>query len=96
MGFYSVNDFIGLGQQYIVEMEDCQREFKSQIGNLIAHIDREKCVGLSKCKRCLDNWCFATYVEDDQPMVDAEMCSSCNLCVITCPQGARTLQMREG
>ena len=91
-GYDSVNDFIGLGQQYIVEMEDCQREFKSQIGKLIAQIDREKCVGLSTCKRCLDNWCFATYVENDQPMVDAGLCSSCNLCVITCPHGARSLQ----
>jgi dihydropyrimidine dehydrogenase (NAD+) subunit PreA len=91
-GYGSVNDFIGLGQKYIVEMEECQREFKSQIGKVIAQIDREKCVGLSACKRCLDNWCFATYVEDDQPMVDAELCSSCNLCVITCPHGARSLQ----
>ncbi len=94
-GYESPNDFIGLGQKHIVEMEECQKELKAQIGNLIAEVDREKCAGLSKCKTCLDNWCFATYVEDDQPMVDAELCSACNLCVIRCPHEARSLQWIE-
>lgn len=91
-GYESINDFIGLGQKYIVEMAECQAEFKAQAGKLIAHIDRGKCVGLSSCKICLDNWCFATYVEDEQPMVDRQLCSGCNLCVIRCPREARSLQ----
>jgi len=91
-GYKSIKDFTGLGQKYLVEMEECQPEFKSQIGRLVAHIDREKCVGLSKCKVCMDNWCYATYTEGDMPMVDKELCSSCNLCVIRCPHGARSLK----
>ena len=74
------------------KMEECQQEFKPQVGRLIAVIDRDKCVGLSRCKICMDNWCYATYGEDDKPMVDRNLCSSCNLCVIRCPHGARTLQ----
>ncbi len=91
-GYNSVNDFTGLGQKYIVEMSDAQKELKAQVGKLIAHIDRDKCAGLSTCKACLDNWCFATYVEDEEPMVDSELCSGCNLCVLRCPYGARSLQ----
>jgi dihydropyrimidine dehydrogenase (NAD+) subunit PreA len=91
-GYRSVNDFIGLGQKYIVEMAECQAEFKTQVGKLIAQIDRDKCVGLLSCKICLDNWCFATYVEDEQPMVDSQLCSGCNLCVIRCPHEARSLR----
>ncbi|OGO18066.1 MAG: hypothetical protein A2Z02_03295 [Chloroflexi bacterium RBG_16_48_7] len=91
-GYSRVSDFTGLGQKYLVEMEECQQEFKPQVGRLIASIDREKCVGLSKCKICLDNWCYATYEEDGKPMVDARLCSSCNLCVIRCPHEARSLQ----
>lgn len=92
-GYKSMNEIIGLGQQYIVDMNDCQTELKSQIGQLVAHVDNEKCVGLSKCKVCLDNDCVATDFEGDKPVVDASLCSSCNLCVIRCPHEARSLQL---
>ena len=88
-GYHSVKEFIGLGQNYLVEMEECQKEFKQQIGRLVAHVDRNKCAGLKTCKICLDNWCFATYIKNGQRMVDTSLCSSCNLCVIRCPHGAR-------
>ncbi|MFC1946149.1 hypothetical protein ACFLW1_03000 [Chloroflexota bacterium] len=94
-GYRTVEDFRGLGQKHVVEMEECQEEFKAQIGRLIAFIDREKCVGLSSCKICLDNWCFAAYEEDGQPMVDKQLCSSCNICVIRCPHEARELKWVE-
>lgn len=93
-GYKSVNDFIGLGLNYIVEMEECQEELKAQIGKLIAYVDYDKCAGVSKCQVCLDNWCCATYVENEQPKVDADLCASCNLCVIRCPYGARYLAKR--
>ncbi len=91
-GYKTMDEIIGLGQKYIVEMNECQAELKSQIGKLIARVDNEKCVGLSKCKVCLDNYCAATIVDGDQPVVDASLCSSCNLCVLRCPHDARSLQ----
>jgi len=95
-GYNSVDEFIGLGLKYIVEMGECQDELKSQIGNLIAQVDRDKCVGTSKCNICLDNWCVATYEEDGIPMVDPELCNSCTLCVIRCPHGARYMKKIKG
>ena len=93
-GYQSVRDFIGLGLNYIVEMAECQAELKAQIGKLIAHVDYNKCVGVAKCQICLDTWCAATYAEGGQPKVDADLCASCNLCVIRCPHGARYLAER--
>ncbi len=90
-GYKSMKEIIGLGQKYIVEMNECQQELKPQIGKLIAHVDNEKCVGLAKCNVCLDNYCVAVKEEGDYPVVDATLCSSCNLCVIRCPHGARSL-----
>ncbi len=94
-GYKTIGDFVGLGQRYVVEMSEAQKELKSQVGKLIAHIDRDRCIGLSTCKACLDNWCFATYVENEQPMVDVELCGGCNLCVLRCPHGARSLERVE-
>jgi len=91
-GYKSMKEIIGLGQKYIVEMNECQQELKPQIGKLIAHVDNEKCVGMSKCNVCLDNYCVAVTEEGDYPVVDATLCSACNLCVIRCPHGARSLQ----
>ncbi len=93
-GYQSIRDIIGLGQKYIVEMGECQAELKAQIGKVIAQVDDDKCPGISKCQVCLDNWCVATYYENDMPKVDATLCSSCNLCVIRCPRGARSLQRK--
>lgn len=94
-GYQNVSDFIGLGQKYIVEMEECMQELKSQIGKLVAQIDYDKCVGTSSCRVCLDNWCCATSEEDDMPKIDPAMCNSCNLCVIRCPHEARSLKLRK-
>jgi dihydroorotate dehydrogenase (NAD+) catalytic subunit len=90
-GYKSVNDFIGLGLKYVAEMQEVQKEYKSQVGIFIAKIDYNKCVGPDKCNICLDAYCSATVREGDKVHVDAEMCSGCNLCVIRCPYDARSM-----
>ncbi len=90
-GYNSVNDFIGLGLEYIVEMEEIQKEYRPQVGKLIARIDYDKCVGPDTCDICLNTFCIATYEEDSEVKVDPLLCCGCNLCVIRCPHGARSL-----
>lgn len=90
-GYNSVNEFRGLGLEYIAEMGEVQREFKAQIGKLIAQTDYDKCTGPDACGECLDMFCLATYEEDGEVKVDPKLCCGCNLCVIRCPYGARSL-----
>ena len=90
-GYKSMNEVIGLAQQYIVEMGEMQEEYKSQIGRLIAHVDYDKCVGTDACRICLDTWCAATYEDNGVAKVDPKRCCACYLCVYRCPHGARSL-----
>lgn len=90
-GYSSVKEFIGLGQKFIAEMGEVQAAYRSQVGRLIAHVDYEKCKGPNDCKICLDNFCLATYEEEDKIKVDPMWCCGCNLCVIRCPSRARSL-----
>ena len=89
-GYNSVNDFIGLGLRYFVEMEKSREELTAQVGKVVAQIDYDKCK--ESCDVCRDNWCFATTIEGDRVGVDIELCSGCNLCVIRCPHGARSMR----
>ena len=52
--YKSIREVIGLGQKYIVEMKECQAELKRQIGQIVAQVDYNKCLGTSQCKVCLD------------------------------------------
>jgi dihydropyrimidine dehydrogenase (NAD+) subunit PreA len=90
-GYSSVNELIGLGQKYITEMGEVQEEFKTQVGSLIANIDYDKCIGPDACGECLDMFCLATYEGDGIVKIDPNLCCGCNLCVIQCSYGARSL-----
>jgi len=90
-GYNSVNEFIGLGQKYITEMGEVQREYRPQVGKVIAHVDYDRCIGPDACNECLDMFCIATYEEDSVIKIDPKLCCGCNLCVIKCSQGARSL-----
>lgn len=90
-GYKTVYDFIGLGLKYVVEMGEAQEELKKQPGVVIAAVDYDKCVGPDTCRVCIDNWCVATYVEDETVKIDPRRCCGCNLCVVRCPYGARSL-----
>jgi len=91
-GYKSVNDFIGLGLQYIVDMGEMQEISKSQSGKVVASIDYDKCVGPEDCSTCLDTWCLAIYQEDGKMKIHEPYCNGCNLCVIRCPHQARSLK----
>ena len=90
-GYNSVDEFRGLGLKYIAEMGEVQKEFKAQVGKLIAQTDYDKCVGPDSCDICLDTFCLAIYEEDGEVKVDPKLCCGCNLCVIRCPYVARSL-----
>jgi dihydroorotate dehydrogenase/NAD-dependent dihydropyrimidine dehydrogenase PreA subunit len=90
-GYQSPRDFIGAGQKYIAEMGELQREFKAQVGHIMAKIDYDACVGPDACGECLDMFCIATYREGDVVKIDPRLCCGCNLCTTKCPHGARRL-----
>jgi len=94
-GYNSVNEFIGLGLKYIVDMGEMQKVAKSQSGKVVSSIDPDKCVGPDACGVCLDNWCLAIYVEDGQTKVNPKYCNSCGLCVMRCPHEAPSLGWRK-
>ena len=94
-GYNSIDEFRGLGLKYIAEMGEVQKEFKAQVGKLIARTDEDKCVGPDSCDICLDAFCLATYEEDGKVKIDPKLCCGCNLCVIRCPYVARSLSWIE-
>ena len=94
-GYKSLEDFRSLGLKYIAEMADVQAEYKEQVGKLIAHVDYMKCAGADACRECLETWCLATSEEDGEVKVNPDLCCGCNLCVIRCPNDARSLGWRE-
>jgi indolepyruvate ferredoxin oxidoreductase alpha subunit len=48
-------------------------------------IDEDTCV---QCGLCVRLGCPAIGVEDGQPMIDAALCTGCNLCAQVCPKDA--------
>jgi dihydropyrimidine dehydrogenase (NAD+) subunit PreA len=87
-GYKSVEEFIGLGQQYIKYQEDVDL----MVGKVVSEPDEEKC---SKCGQCVDNMCSAPYFEHGKIKIRTEKCSGCGLCIVACPSGALKLVLRD-
>ncbi|GAB6171140.1 hypothetical protein JCM15765_06180 [Paradesulfitobacterium aromaticivorans] len=84
-GYKSLEEFRGLGVQYIKPAE----EIDWGLGRLTASIDQNKCKG---CEICANNLCWAiTMNEDNKASVAEEDCGACALCVAICPSNAATL-----
>lgn len=83
-GYHSLGDFRGAALQYIRPVNTIDWG----VGKLAAKIDPDKCTG---CGICVDNLCWATYMENKKAWVREEWCGACALCVGVCPVDAITL-----
>jgi len=87
-GYQSVEEFIGLAQKHIKYSEDV--DFMS--GQVIAELNEAKC---TKCGRCINNICIALYSEKGKIRIDPDKCAGCGGCIVTCPEDALKLVLRE-
>ena len=62
----------------LLELRKKRREGKEIIPYVI---DREKCVG---CDECMKFGCPAFYIDDGEPSIDEEQCTSCGVCAQIC------------
>lgn len=83
-GYHSLEDFRGLGTQYIRPVE----EVDWGLGKLTATVDPNKCKG---CGICANNLCWAMRIEDAKAVVKEKNCSACSLCIAICPNKAVSL-----
>ena len=84
-GYQSLEEIIGLGQQYIKYLE----EVDASAGKVICVTDETKC---TNCGICADNFCIARYMEDGKVKVHEENCSGCGCCMLGCPVDAIKLE----
>lgn len=86
-GYHSVQEFIGLGQQYIRYNEDVV-----VADNVQVELDEEKC---TKCGRCLNSLCIAMYSDRGKIKIRADRCHGCGHCIVACQAGALKLVRKE-
>lgn len=87
-GYKSVDDFIGLGKQYLKNSE----EINFHGGELVAVLDENKC---SRCGICLNGMCTALHSDHGIVRVDADKCEGCGGCILACKFDALHLTLRS-
>ncbi|MFC2002665.1 4Fe-4S binding protein [Chloroflexota bacterium] len=85
-GYRSVEEFVGLGIQYIEPVD------RISLGKLVAEVDPAKC---KQSGLCTDHICIAMERDGGKARVRAEACNGCGLCVVTCPNQAIKLILRD-
>jgi dihydropyrimidine dehydrogenase (NAD+) subunit PreA len=80
-GYQTVEEIIGLGQQYIKYNEDVDL----MAGKIVAETDELKCNG---CGVCVDNICIARYREKKIVKTREGKCAGCGGCILSCPNNA--------
>jgi len=80
-GYQSVEEIIGLGQQYIKYNE----EIDLMAGKVGCETDELKCTG---CGACVDNICIARYLENGIAKIMEGRCTGCGSCILACPAEA--------
>jgi len=83
MGYSSVEDFIGLGVQYIQPVEGL--DWRNE--DFIATVDDRLC---TRCGRCANGICSARSIVPDplRLVIDSRYCIGCGLCQSICPENA--------
>jgi len=87
-GYRTVEEIIGLGQQYVKYNEDVDL----MAGKIIAETDELKCTG---CGVCVDNICVARYFEKKIAKAKEDRCNGCGSCILACQAEAIKLVERE-
>ena len=87
-GYQTVEEIIGLGQQYIKYNEDV--DFMA--GQVIAVTDELKCTG---CGACVDNICVARHFEKKVAKAKKDRCTGCGSCMLACQTDAIRLVQRQ-
>jgi len=85
-GYSSVDDFRGMGVQYIMPADLVDWG----LGRVAAKVDDSKCTG---CGICCNNLCWSMNLDKEAELAvcDEELCGACALCVTICPEGAVSL-----
>ncbi|MFC1930402.1 NAD(P)-binding protein [Chloroflexota bacterium] len=86
-GYGKIDDFQGLGVQYIKPMD----QLDMHTDKIVAEVDLNKCNGSGIC---WDNICVALSDENGRAKINSGACSGCGLCVINCPNGAISLKVK--
>jgi len=86
-GYETVEEIIGLGQQYICDNEEV--EFSAN--TVVSETDELKCTG---CGVCVDNICVARYWDGGTAKAREENCTGCGACMIACTADAIRLVQR--
>ena len=85
-GYESLDDFRGLGVQYIMPADLVDWK----LGRVAAKVDDTKCTG---CGICCHNLCWAMSLDKttEVAVCNEELCGACGLCVAVCPEEAVVL-----
>lgn len=87
-GYESIEDFVGLGVQYIKPTD----QLDLMPGKVLAEIDYSKC---TECGICVDNVCIAPYMDNGRVTINSENCNGCGGCLMMCPRNAINLVLKE-
>jgi len=90
-GYGSIEELIGIGQQYIGGIEEmCGLEDVTYIGVT----DTDKCVGCGICCDMPDKICRT--LKDGKAVLEINRCNGCGVCALCCPVGACTMEPMKG
>jgi dihydropyrimidine dehydrogenase (NAD+) subunit PreA len=84
--YQTIEEIIGLGQQYIKYNEDIDL----MAGKIVAETDELKCTG---CGICIDNICIARYWDRGIAKTRKDKCAGCGGCMLACPVDAINLKI---
>ncbi len=84
-GYQSVEEFIGIAQQYIKYNEELR------VTEAVAELDESKC---TVCGICADGLCIALSLNSGSIELDTDKCAGCGMCTIACTAGALKLVAR--